>query len=132
MEGDLPHFYKETAETARALAQRLGPDDLLSLSCRALAQALQRRMDQASAHPGPIEVVETEGTRGVSEWDARAEYDIGVLIANYLSRNPPPPGAAFALDFHHWSRRLQDRGQARLRALGKRHLQVLMTTKGSK
>jgi hypothetical protein len=43
-EGSLAQLYRETALSARALAQRLGPDDLLSLSCGALADALQLRL----------------------------------------------------------------------------------------
>lgn len=58
-------------------------------------------------------------------WDARALFEVGVLIARWLEVNPPPVGAVFYQPLEGWARRLRDRGQARLEALGERRLRVM-------
>jgi len=47
-------------------------------------------------------------------WDAHAEFDVGVLICQYLERHPAPPGSEMA-------QRLRDCGEG-FRDLGQRHL----------
>lgn len=64
-------------------------------------------------------------TVSAEEWDARAEFDIGVLIARYLESHPPPAGAAFAPEFRQWSDRLRGHGQRRLAEVGSRPLRTV-------
>lgn len=59
-----------------------------------------------------------------ARWDARAEQDIGVLIARYLSENPAPSESVVALDLRRWSSALRSDGQARLVELGSGRLRA--------
>jgi hypothetical protein len=60
-----------------------------------------------------------------AEWDAHAEYDIGVMIERYLSQNPPPGDASFQEPFDRWAGQLRRSGQARLEELRARPLRVV-------
>ncbi len=62
-----------------------------------------------------------------AQWDAQAEFDIGVLLKQYLATHSPPADAKFAADFNHWASRLCERGRARLLALGKRPIRSAET-----
>ena len=53
----------------------------------------------------------------VSEWDCRAEFEVGLLITEYLDRNAPPDGSLLAGDLVDWAWRLRHDGEARLKAL---------------
>jgi hypothetical protein len=58
------------------------------------------------------------------EWDAHAEYDIGVMIGQYLQTHPAPPGAhdqVLALAGSN----LRAVGQRRLDRLGQPHLRAV-------
>jgi hypothetical protein len=55
-------------------------------------------------------------------WDARASFEIGILIRRYLEDHPAPPEARFAPDFRHWADSLVADGRARLEELGARQL----------
>jgi hypothetical protein len=55
-------------------------------------------------------------------WDARAEQDIGLMIARYLLEHPAPDGSELAADLERWSLNLVRDGQARLAGLGHRRL----------
>jgi hypothetical protein len=59
------------------------------------------------------------------EWDARAEYDLGVFMRRYLHDHPPSVPSALSRDFEVWSENLSHDGQARLAALGARRLRAL-------
>lgn len=58
-------------------------------------------------------------------WDARAEYDVGLLLARYLHENPAPSTAQFAQDLERWSQNLRRHGQSRLQELGQPRLRAL-------
>lgn len=60
----------------------------------------------------------------VESWEARAEYDIGVLIARYLAEHPSPSESQVHRDFLSWSAALRCDGQARLQEQGETPLQV--------
>jgi hypothetical protein len=60
------------------------------------------------------------------EWDARAEFDLGVLISSYLRRNPPPPpGSRLAGHLERVGAALQDHGRDRLDRLGRPRLRAV-------
>jgi len=50
-------------------------------------------------------------------WDARAEAEVGLLIVEYMDRNPAPLGALIEGDLLDWAWRLQHAGRQRLQAL---------------
>jgi hypothetical protein len=50
------------------------------------------------------------------QWDSRAEYHVGVMIARYLADNPPPSDAALAGELATWSENLRRHGESRLRS----------------
>lgn len=56
------------------------------------------------------------------EWDARAEFDVGLLMARYLQINPAPADSEIADDFEIWAGNLERRGRERLQELGLRRL----------
>lgn len=90
------------------------------------ADALAQRAPLTLAPSVPISPEEVEyQTVSSEEWDARTEYDIGVLIARYLESHPPPAGAVFASEFQQWSDRLRGHGQRRLTEVGGRHLRAV-------
>ncbi len=53
-----------------------------------------------------------------TQWDARAEYDLGLIIRRYLRDNPPPSDALFADALDLLSERLIGHGRARLDQIG--------------
>lgn len=57
-------------------------------------------------------------------WDAQTEYDVGVLIRQYLARHPPPAGVRFEQHFAAWASELVAAGEARLGELGEHHLRI--------
>jgi hypothetical protein len=54
----------------------------------------------------------------VAAWEARAEREVGVMIARYLAENPAPGRSHVEDDLARWSGELRSDGQARLAALG--------------
>lgn len=64
------------------------------------------------------------GAHAVRAWEARATYEIGVLMRRYLADHPPPAESSAHDQLDDWGDRLQAAGAARLRELGVRRLQV--------
>jgi hypothetical protein len=63
--------------------------------------------------------------RDVASWEARTEYDLGVLIGRYLAENEPPAPSAIADAVAAWSARLLLSGESRLAADGVSPLRVV-------
>jgi hypothetical protein len=61
----------------------------------------------------------------VERWDARATYEIGVLVLRWLNENPPPGASEVAEEARSWGSRMKECGEARLRETGERTLRVL-------
>jgi hypothetical protein len=62
---------------------------------------------------------------GVKAWDARAEYDVGVLISRYLHEESPPAGSVLAPRLAAIAQDFQAAGELDLARLGASHLRVL-------
>lgn len=60
----------------------------------------------------------TSAKLDAATWDARAAYDVGVIISRYIAENPAPPDAKFAADIETWGENLQRWGRGYLRAAG--------------
>jgi hypothetical protein len=74
----------------------------------------------------PLTLIPTErAIQEAAHWDAQAEYDIGVLIACYLERHPPPYDSSTAALLVACSRDLQESGEKRLDRMGERRLRAL-------
>ena len=56
------------------------------------------------------------------QWEAQAEYDLGVLICRYLQEHPAPPGSTMAERLREYGEGFRDLGQDHLGALGVRRL----------
>ena len=69
-------------------------------------------------HLPTLDTAEDVDPDGVTLWEARAEHDVGVMIARYLAEHPPPGRSHVEADLARWSTALRDDGQARLTALG--------------
>lgn len=53
-------------------------------------------------------------------WDARATYDLGLLIRRYLSWHPPPEGSSYGAEYHLWASEMRELGEQELGDLGLR------------
>lgn len=63
-------------------------------------------------------------TEQVERWDARATYDVGLLITRYLHQCPAPAGSSVASRLDVIGRDLQGFGKMHLEQLGLRHLDL--------
>lgn len=61
----------------------------------------------------------------VDEWEARAQLDIGLLIARYLADRPAPGRSRHADLYRQWSDSLQAAGRSRLMDVGARRFQAV-------
>lgn len=59
-------------------------------------------------------------TPSPAEWDAQAEFEIGTVIAEYLTEHPPPERSQVAADLHRWASDLRADGRARLEEAARR------------
>ncbi len=64
-------------------------------------------------------------TRDAAVWDARAEVDVGVLIATYIARNPAPDVALCVDSLQERGENLVAGGQRRLNDLDARTLRAI-------
>lgn len=66
---------------------------------------------------GAAEVAaERVGLDPIDAWEARAERDVGLMIARYLGENPCPGASRICDAFASYAAQLRDRGEARLEA----------------
>lgn len=64
-------------------------------------------------------------TASIDSWEARAEYDLGVLICRYLQEHPAPAGSAMAERLREYGEGFRDLGAEHLAVLDHRRLSVV-------
>ena len=73
---------------------------------------------------GPMMEASKKDVTPVGEWEAHAEFDLGMLIGSYLRRNPPPPGSHLAVELDDCARDFEVAGRAHLAQLGRGPLRL--------
>jgi hypothetical protein len=68
----------------------------------------------------------------VAAWEARAEYDMGVMIDRYLREHPSPGHSEMTLRLQSCAKDFREAGEFKLRILEVRRLCVAPTIEGSK
>jgi hypothetical protein len=58
-------------------------------------------------------------------WDARAEFDVGLMIGRYLAEHPAPEGSTMAPRLEVIAQDLRDLGEQRLQNLGRCRLRAV-------
>jgi hypothetical protein len=71
-----------------------------------------------------VRVVDGGDSEAAERWDAQADYDLSVLLDQYLASHPHPPGSANAPLLADSARALRESGELRLAHLGQRRLRA--------
>jgi hypothetical protein len=73
---------------------------------------------------GPMMEAPNRDETPVGEWEAHAEFDLGLLIGSYLRRNPPPVDSHLAVELDDCARDFEVAGRAHLAQLGRGPLRL--------
>lgn len=84
-----------------------------------------RMQDRHQQHPLLKAISGGQPAEDISEWDARFEQNVAIIIRQLHELAPPPRPSQVARDLLEWAADLEADGQSRLESLGLPHLRAL-------